>query len=365
MRIIDEVQLDFNDVLIQPKRSTLNSRSEVEIEREFSWVDGNGTKRSFECIPITAANMGTVGTIRCAEELVKHGYLSCLEKHIPADDIIAFFEKLTRQAILELKHDHEFYTSHIFLSVGATESLDTIQKVYDKFPYSDFKINIDVPNGYTPHFMERVRECRAKFPGTFIVAGTVVTGDAVQDLLMAGANCVRVGIGAGSVCITRLKTGVGRPQLSTIIDCADAAHQNNGFIMCDGGCNTAGDVCKALCAGADFIMTGSLFAGTDEADGEIVEQNGKKYKQYYGMSSNYAQDHLFGGVKKYRTSEGRQVMVPYVGSIDDVVTDINGGIRSCCTYIGSRKIKHMSRQATFYKVNNQLNTKFAAMETFK
>lgn len=197
MRIIDEVQLDFNDVLIQPKRSTLNSRSEVEIEREFSWVDGNGTKRSFKCIPITAANMGTVGTIRCAEELVKHGYLSCLEKHIPADDIIAFFEKLTQQAILELKHDHEFYTSHIFLSVGATESLDTIQKVYDKFPYSDFKINIDVPNGYTPHFMERVRECRAKFPGTFIVAGTVVTGDAVQDLLMAGANCVRVGIGAG------------------------------------------------------------------------------------------------------------------------------------------------------------------------
>lgn len=196
MRIIDEVQLDFNDVLIQPKRSTLNSRSEVDIEREFSWVDGNGTRRSFKCIPITAANMGTVGTIRCANELVKHGYLSCLEKHISADSIINFFEVLTQHALSEAK-PHEFYTSHIFLSIGATESLDTIEKVFEKFPYSDFKINIDVPNGYTPHFMERVRECRTKFPETFIVAGTVVTGDAVQDLLMAGANCVRVGIGTG------------------------------------------------------------------------------------------------------------------------------------------------------------------------
>ena len=166
-----------------------------------------------------------------------------------------------------------------------------------------------------------------------------------------------------SACLTRLKTGVGRPQLSTIMECADAAHQVHGYIMSDGGCNCVGDICKAFCGGADFVMTGSMFAGTDEADGEIVEIEGKKYKQYYGMSSNLAQQKHFDGIKSYRTSEGREVYIPYTGSIDNVVGDICGGLASCCTYIGSSCIKHMSKHTTFYRVNNQLNTKFANCPT--
>lgn len=184
------------------------------------------------------------------------------------------------------------------------------------------------------------------------------------DLEVAASHSFNVNgiIVHNSVCSTRIKTGVGRPTLSMIVDCADAAHQIDGYIMCDGGVKTPGDVCKALCAGADFVMTGSLFAGCTEASGDIVEVNGKKFKHYYGMSSKLAQDTHFGGMSTYRTSEGREKLIPYTGDLADVITDINGGIRSCCTYIGSRKIKHMSRQASFYKVNHQVNVLFANSE---
>lgn len=356
MRIIEETQLDFDDVLIQPKRSSINSRSEVDIYREFTWTTLHGENKSFNCIPISAANMGTVGTIKMAENLAKAGFMSCLEKHISAEEIIALYSNLTELAIKEQK-SKDFYRSRVFISIGTRESFNILDKVNDLFPL--IGINIDVPNGYFPKLIERVKDCRKRYFDSFIVAGTVVTGDIVQDLLRAGANCVRVGIGAGSVCTTRLKTGVGRPAISMLLDCADAAHQIEGYVMLDGGVKNPGDICKAFCAGADFVMTGSLFAGCNEATGEIVERGGKQYKMYYGMSSKLAQDTHFGGMSEYRTSEGREKLIPYVGPLIDVINDINGGIRSCCTYIGSKKIKHMSRQASFYKVNHQVNTLFA------
>lgn len=359
MRIIEEIQLDFDDVLIQPKRSSINSRQDVDIYREFKWTTKDGELRSFTCIPISAANMGTVGTPRMAIELAKNGYMSCLEKHLTTKEIFSVYDCLTDYAV---RHGEEemAYRSRVFVSIGTRESFDILDEVNAAYPLVG--INIDVPNGYYPKLNERVHECRERYPNSFIVAGTVVTGDIVQDLLRAGANCARAGIGQGSMCITRLKTGVGRPTLSMIMDCADAAHQIDGYIMCDGGVKTSGDICKAFCAGSDFVMTGSLFAGCDEANGDVVERNGNKYKMYYGMSSKLAQDKHFGGMSEYRTSEGREKLIPYVGSLIDVINDINGGIRSCCTYIGSKKIKHMSRQASFYKVNHQLNTMFANSE---
>lgn len=359
MHIIEETQLDFDDVLIQPKRSSINSRQDVDIYREFTWKTKDGKSRSFKCIPISAANMGTIGTPDMAIDLARNGYMSCLEKHLTVKEILSVYDYLTAHAI-NMNEDKLAYRSRVFVSIGTRESFDILDEVNATYPLVG--INIDVPNGYFPALIERVKECRNRYPDSFIIAGTVVTGDIVQDLLRSGASAVRCGIGQGSMCITRLKTGVGRPTLSMIMDCADAAHQIEGYIMCDGGVKNPGDVCKAFCAGADFVMTGSLFAGCDEAKGEVVERNGKKYKMYYGMSSKLAQDAYFGGMSEYRTSEGREKLIPYVGRLIDVINDINGGIRSCCAYIGSKKIKHMPRQASFYKVNHQLNTMFANSE---
>jgi len=360
MRIIEEIQLDFDDVLIQPKRSSINSRQDVDIYREFKWTTKHDEVRSFTCIPISAANMGTVGTPHMAIELAKNEYMSCLEKHLTVKEIFSVYDYLTAYAINKKEKDETSFRSRVFVSIGTRESFDILDEVNATYPL--IGINIDVPNGYFPALIERVKECRERYPNSFIIAGTVVTGDIVQDLLRSGASAVRCGIGQGSMCITRLKTGVGRPTLSMIMDCADAAHQIDGYIMCDGGVKTPGDVCKAFCAGADFVMSGSLFAGCDESSGEIVDRDGKLYKMYYGMSSKLAQDKHFGGMSEYRTSEGREKLIPYTGPLIDVINDINGGLRSCCTYIGSRKIKHMPRQASFYKVYHQVNTMFANSE---
>ena len=347
MRIIDEIQLDFDDVLIAPQRSTLNSRADVNPWRDFS-EEGHGA-RMF-CIPIVAANMGTVGTVNMARKLSIEGYMCALEKHIPAEDIVALFHGLD-----------EGQRKRVLVSIGVKESLDGIEFLI-RNGLTDFAVNIDVPNGYIPKLKERVREIRELLPKSFIVAGTVVTADAAQDLILAGANCVRCGIGCGSVCATRVKSGVGRPQLSTIIEVANACHQMNAYCMCDGGVKTPGDVCKAFCAGADFVMTGSLLAGCDEAEGDTKEINGKKFKSYYGMSSRLAQEKHFNGMAHYRASEGREKWIPCTGPLKNVIEDINGGIRSMMTYIGARKLKHVSRQATFYKVNRQVNDKFLSCE---
>ena len=351
MRIIDEIQLDFDDVLIAPQRSTLNSRSEVEPWRDFKSLNG---KYSFSCIPICASNMGTVGTIKMAKVLSANGYMCALEKHIPIADIIELYRSVSE----ERQH-------RIFVSIGVREPVERLLELRDA-GFTNIGINIDVPNGYIPKLKDRVVEVRDMFPYSFIVAGTVVSGDIAQDLILAGADCIRCGIGCGSVCTTRIKSGVGRPQLSTIMDCANACHQMNAYCMCDGGVKTPGDICKAFCAGTDFVMTGSMFAGCDEAEGDVIEKDGKKFKQYYGMSSKLAQEKHFGGFQaNVRASEGREKLIPCTGPLEDIIKDINGGIRSMMTYIGARKLKNVNRQATFYRVNRQVNDKFAGCENIR
>jgi GMP reductase len=240
---------------------------------------------------------------------------------------------------------------------------------------------MDIANGYSDHFAQHVKKVRHAFPNIVIIAGNVVTGEMTEELILAGADIVKVGIGPGSVCTTRIQTGVGYPQLSAVIECADAAHGLGGHIIADGGCTCPGDVAKAFAGGADFVMLGGMLAGHDEGGGEtiikhyetneIIYQLGshldnhtrkietKEFVQFYGMSSDAANTKHFGGLKDYRSSEGREVLVPYRGAVEDTIQDLLGGIRSTCTYAGAMKLKQLSKCTTFVRVTQQFNAVYA------
>uniref|UniRef100_A0A9J8B9F1 GMP reductase n=1 Tax=Cyprinus carpio carpio TaxID=630221 RepID=A0A9J8B9F1_CYPCA len=314
-RIENDIKLDFKDVLLRPKRSTLKSRSEVDLMRSFTFRNSKGSYRG---IPIIAANMDTVGTFEMASAL------------------------------------HQSVAVSSGTSDGDFEKLGAILAAVPQIQY----ICVDVANGYSEHFVNFVKDVRQKFPTHTITAGNVVTGEMVEELILAGADIIKVGIGPGSVCTTRKKTGVGYPQLSAVIECADAAHGLGGHIISDGGCTCPGDVSKAFGAGADFVMLGGMLAGHSESGGEIIEKNGKKYKLFYGMSSDTAMKKHAGGVAEYRASEGKTVEVPYKGPVEATVRDVLGGVRSTCTYVGAAKLKELSRRTTFIRVTQQLNTVF-------
>lgn len=376
MRIVEEEQLDFDDVSIMPKRSSLNSRSEVNLFRTFKWIGKSGEQHELTCKPLMVANMGTVGTPKMAKYIVPRGYLIALEKHYKYEYIANVYYDLMGLATTQGK-DKFFYTDKIAVSIGLKESLWLLKRLSKEFKINI--VNFDIPNGYCPNVMTRLVELRKIFPEAFIIVGTVVTGDIVSDLIMHGANVVRCGICCGSSCLTSMKTGVRRPIISMLNECSDAAHNLKGYIMQDGGIRCPADWCKATIAGGDLCMSGSIFAGTDQALGEIIEkkyltneldENGKqvavtkKFKMYYGMSSDYAQNKHFGGVKSYRTSEGRQKLIPYTGNLDDVLRDYEGGMASMMCYIGAKNFKDIQRHGTFYKVRHQINDVFAKCEDF-
>lgn len=349
MRIEYDVKLDFRDVLIRPKRSVLKTRADVSLEREFKFKH---TQTIWQGVPIIAANMDHTGTFRMASELGQHKLLTALDKFLPLDEWKAFIK------------EHSKALPHSFVSVGIGDAdfkkLDEIMKV-KKLPF----ICLDVANGYTERFVSCLEHLREKYPKTVIMAGNVVTGEMVEELILSGADIVKIGIGPGSVCTTREKTGVGYPQLSAIIECADAAHGLGGQVCADGGCTTPGDVAKAFAAGADFVMLGGMLAGHDECLGEVVDVSGKKFKRFYGMSSAEAMERHHGTVADYRASEGRSVNVPYRGPVKNTILDILGGIRSTCTYVGAHRLKELSKRTTFIRVTRQLNEIFAAYEVDK
>ncbi len=254
---------------------------------------------------------------------------------------------------------------NLAVSSGITEQ-DSIylRNVLTACPQLNF-ICLDVANGYTEYFVQFVKDTRAAYPDKTIIAGNVVTGEMVEELILAGADIVKVGIGPGSVCTTRIKTGVGYPQLSAVIECSDAAHGLGGHIVSDGGCTCSGDVAKAFGAGADFVMLGGMLAGHDESGGEMVERDGKKYRAFYGMSSSTAMEKHFGGMADYRASEGKTVLVPLKGPIQYTLQDILGGLRSSCTYVGAAKLKELSKRTTFVRVSQQANEVFASTTIHK
>uniref|UniRef100_A0A674BQD5 GMP reductase n=1 Tax=Salmo trutta TaxID=8032 RepID=A0A674BQD5_SALTR len=324
-RIDVDVKLDFKDVLFRPKRSSLKSRSEVDLRRTFTF---RNSKQSYHGIPIIAANMDTTGTFEMAQVLSKQTLFTAMQKHYTVEQWKAFAAKFPE--CLE----------HIAVSSGSSQA--DLEKLCSALEaVSDIRfICLDVANGYSEHFVEFVK-----------TAGNVVTGEMVEELILAGADIIKVGIGPGSVCTTRIKTGVGYPQLSAVIECADSAHGLKGHIV-------SGCVCVILGAGADFVMLGGMLAGHDQCAGEVIERNGRKVKLFYGMSSDTAMKKHVGGVAEYRASEGRTVEVPYRGDVEATIRDILGGLRSTCTYVGAAKLKELSRRTTFIRVTQQASHMF-------
>jgi GMP reductase len=344
MRIEADLKLGFKDVMIRPKRSTLKSRSQVSLERTFTFLH---TGKTWTGIPIMAANMDTVATFSMARALAGYGLFTAMHKHYGPQDWDTFIDNLPEKML-----------DHVAISTGISASDSArLDQILQRHPQLKF-ICIDVANGYSEHFVDFVKRTRETHRERIIIAGNVVTGEMVEELLLSGADIIKVGIGPGSVCTTRIKTGVGYPQLSAIIECADAAHGLGGQIVSDGGCANPGDVAKAFGAGADFVMLGGMFAGHDECEGETVERDGKKVVLFYGMSSDIAMDKHSGGVADYRASEGKTVHVPYRGPVEDTVKDILGGLRSACTYVGARQLKELTKRTTFVRVMEQHNQIF-------
>lgn len=363
MKIDYTPKLDFDDVLLVPQRSKAASRKEVNLSRNFQFYHSN---RKWSGVPIIASNMDTVGTIKMADSLSHHNAITCLHKHHDIDNIINYLNQTKNY-------------DYAWISIGMNENEIKRIKQITEITNNTPNICIDIANGYTENFVEWCSKVRNEFKESIIMAGNVCTPEMVSELILhGGVDIVKVGIGPGSACTTRLKTGVGYPQLSCIDECAHAAHglrsdkSRLGLICADGGCKNPADVSKALASGADFVMIGGMLAGTDECDGEweyeyqVMTKKGsfwqslnpmtldtpkrKKNLKFYGMSSHEAQT-KYGGVKDYSSSEGRVLTIPYKGPVDIIMKDLLGGIRSACAYTGATCLKDFSRTARFILVN--------------
>ena len=321
MQLLNDVKLDFSDVLIKPKRSTLESRKDANLHRIFKFRHSN---IQWSGVPIIAANMDHTGTYAMHVALFNY-------------DMLTAICKFTKYVQVE----------NAIQTIGLDTNLDEI--VYDPM-----WICLDVANGYTERFMSFVEQMRKHeaTKNSIIIAGNVCTPEATEQIILAGADIVKIGIGPGSVCTTRKMTGIGYPQLSATIECADAAHGLGGHIITDGGCVVTGDIAKSFGAGADFVMLGGMLAGHDECYGQVDGD----HMTFYGMSSDTAQLLYYGEKKSHRASEGKTVSVPYKGSVSDTIEEILGGLRSACTYAGAKCIKDLPKCTTFVRVNNQLNT---------
>jgi len=347
MRILDDIKLDYQDVLLRPKRSTLESRKDVLLERTFTFYH---SKKVWTGLPIMTANMATCGTFEMARILSKEKMITTFHKYYIARDYQKFFKTFNDP-------DYICYTLGMRAKDIAQLKLMKKNKLINKFSF----ICLDVPNGYLQSFLETIRDIRKLCPDHIIIAGNVVTNEITEEIILAGADIVKIGIGPGSACTTRRMTGVGYPQLSAVIECSDSAHgiankRGVGRIIADGGQQYISDIAKAFCGGADFNMFGSMFSGFEESGGETVVKDGKKYKEYFGSSSNKAMEEYYGKKDSYRASEGRYTLIPYKGSIHTFLQDLLGSLRSTATYIGARQLKEFPKRATFIKVNHQLTT---------
>jgi len=362
---------------MRPKRSTLGSRKEVDLQRRFTYHNykpsdpaksRRGEHGDFLGIPLMASNMDGVGTFEMADVLAEQRIFTCLVKTYSVNELVSYFDI-----------DSNYRKNNVAMSIGILDhDHEKFRNVYEQTGNKLKYVCIDVANGYSERFLQFINDFRSNYPEVIIIAGNVVTSDQTQELILNGADIVKVGIGPGSVCTTRLKTGVGYPQLSAVIECADAAHGLGGHIIADGGCTCPGDVAKAFAGGADFVMLGGMLAGHDQGGGEVITKkfitnemsNGtnrrvdeKSFVQFYGMSSKTANEKHFDGLKDYRSSEGRTALVPYRGDVNITIQDILGGVRSACTYVGANKLKRLSKCATFIQVSNQLNTVYESSTT--
>ncbi len=354
MRIEEEIKLDYDDVLIRPKRSTMTSRKDVVLERTFQFYH---SPKTWTGVPIMTANMASSGTFEMARALAPYKLITTFHKYYTVAEYQEFFKTFNNP-------DYVTYTLGI-----RDEDITQLKEMISTGLIQNFSfICIDVPNGYLQRFLEMIGLVRSLCPNHIIIAGNVVTNEITEEIILSGADIVKVGIGPGSACLTRRVAGVGYPQLSAVIECADAAHGISngkggcGLVIADGGQRFPACVAKAFCAGADFNLYGSMFSGFDESGGELVEKNGKHYKEYFGSSSNKAMQDFYGKKDAHRASEGRYMLIPYKGSVHTYIHDLFGGLRSTGTYIGARRLKEFSRRATFIRVNRQLTTYLESYE---
>jgi GMP reductase len=345
VEVDQDLKLDFRDVLIRPRPSSINSRKDVSLTRAFQFPRSS---RTWAVMPLIASNMDSTGTIAMAKALAKFEALTAISKYIDAKAQAKFFGTPE--------------SAYAFFSMGATSSdLDRLNAIKSRGPIG--KISIEVANGYIEALPKFIATVRKENPKAIILAGSVCTPEGTINLLRAGADIARVGIGPGSVCITRKITGIGYPQLSATIECAEAAHMEGGLICSDGGCTVPGDVCKAFGAGADFVMLGGMLAGHEECYGQVTykQTSGKKIPvsmTFYGMASDLAQKKHYGGKSSYSAAEGKTVSVPYRGRVADTIAEILGGIRSMMTYINAPDLASIPAQTQFVRVGAQLNTVF-------
>ena len=348
MRIEHDIKLDYSDVLFKPKRSKLESRRDVDLMRTFKF---HNSGNEWTGVPIMSSNMDGVGTFSMAKVLQSHKMLTVIGKHNTFDD--------WKEAIgngIKMKYI-SVCTGTGFIWDKEAADYNTMKQVLEAFPDIKF-ITVDVANAYHENFGEFIAQMRDTYPDKTLIAGNVVTAEMTEELIIRGADIVKVGIGPGSVCTTRLQTGVGVPQLSGVIECADAANGIGGHVIADGGCVYPGDVAKAFGAGAHFVMLGGMLAGHDESEGEVVD--GKV--QFYGMSSDAAMAKHGRRKDGYRGAEGKRVLLKDRGPVEPTVVEIIGGVRSTCTYIGAKRIKDMPKCATFVRVHNRVNTVYSSQE---
>ena len=341
MRINNEPKLNFEDVLLQPKRSTLTSRRDVDMTRKFTF--GN-SKKVMNFTPIFASNMDGVGTFSMAKVLQEYKMMTVITKTTtPEQWREAVGNGVRLQSVSVCTGTNKMFDDD-------AEDYRNMQEILKMFP--DIKmITVDVANAYHQNMVGFINKIREEYPDKVIVAGNVVTPEMTEELIINGADVVKIGIGPGSVCTTRTMAGVGVPQFSAILECADAANGVDGHIMADGGCTTPGDIAKALGGGAHMVMIGGMLAGHDESEQEVKDGR----IEFYGMSSDRARE-VHGKRKDgYRGNEGRLISLPYRGPVSNTVEDILGGVRSACTYIGARRLKDMPKCATFVTTHNVIN----------
>ena len=341
MRINYDAKLNFEDVLLQPKRSTLSSRKDVDMTRNFTF---RNSRKQMNFLPIFASNMDGVGTFSMAKVLQEYKMMTVITKTTNIDQWrAAAGTGLRMQSVSVCTGTNVMWDKE-------AQDWKTMQDVLQSFP--DIKmITVDVANAYHQNMVDFIAKVRDQYPEKVIIAGNVVTPEMTEELIINGADVVKIGIGPGSVCTTRTMTGVGVPQFSAILDCADAANGVDGHIMADGGCVYPGDIAKAFGGGAHMVMIGGMLAGHNESEQEVVD--GKR--EFYGMSSDRAREKHGKRKDGYRGNEGRLISLPYRGPVEPTLEDILGGVRSACTYIGARRLKDMPKCASFVTTNNVQN----------
>lgn len=339
-------KLDFKDVLITPRQSSLESRKDVKLTSTYTF---KYSKNSWTGVPMMSANMDSVTDIKTFKLLKYAGWMSCFPKHMNRN-----FIKNFRDESKTLVHTEEYALSMGINDKDIHEMDYLIKKLQDSLLDPRF-VCIDVANGYMENVLKVCHDFRLKHPNITLIAGNVVTSQGVEGLVANGVDIIKVGIGGGAACTTRIKTGIGYPQLSAVMECSEIARELGVHIISDGGITCPGDVVKAFAGGADFVMMGSILGGHEESPGETIIENGEEYKLFYGMSSKKANEKYSGGLKSYRTSEGKVVKIKCKGSLVNTMLDIEGGLRSACTYTNSREIKELYQKANFIHVSAQHN----------